>query len=122
VLIAAGAFLCYVSSAHFFGEGRGTVAGAFFGGIVMAVRFSWPLRRQPWFWFVMLLLTALHVAAVAAFDWSAASNWSGLTVMPFMAADTVLALATIYLAYRAICGSPATLFSSPAFRYARGAD
>jgi len=118
VSLGVCAFLAYLLFAYLLGEARGTIAGAFFGCIATTVRTSWPLRKELWFWLLMLLLTALHIVAAMAFKWSAAANWTGLTVMPFMAADIGLTLNVVYLVYRLICGVPAQLFNAPAPRYA----
>jgi NADH:ubiquinone oxidoreductase subunit 3 (subunit A) len=88
----------------------------------ITVRMSWPLRKEAWFWLLMLLLMALHIVAAMAFKWSAAAYWTGLTIMPFMAADIGLTLAVVYLVYRVKSGVPAQLFTPPDRRYADDVD
>jgi len=122
VSLGVGAFLGYLLFAYVLGEGRGTIAGVFFGCIGLVVRITWPLRGKAWFWLLLFLLTALHTGAVVAFDWSAAARWSGLTVMPLMAADISMTMTVIYVAYSLICGVPAQLFTSSALRYAEDVD
>jgi len=66
--------------------GRGTIAGAFFGSIAGCIIVCRPIRRSSWFLTLMGVLTVLHVAAVLCFSWSWAARWTGLAVMPLMAA------------------------------------
>ena len=83
-----------------------------------AVRISWPLRKQLWFWIVIAVLAALHTFSVVVFKWSAATDWSGPTIMPFMAADIALILVVIYLIYRWRYGVPTEVVGEPKPRYA----
>jgi membrane protein implicated in regulation of membrane protease activity len=108
--------------AYLLGEGRGTIAGAFLGAFALTVRASSPLRQKFWFWLAILVLAALHIFVVTAFSWSAAAHWTGLTLMPFMAADIGLLLAIVLFIYRLVYGSPARLFTSPEKRYAEDVE
>jgi hypothetical protein len=105
-LIGTVGFIAYLLLAYALGEGRGTVAGGFLIAFALALRICWPLRKQLWFWFTLAALAALHVCAVALFNWSAAAAWTGLTFTPVMAADCGLILVAIYLIYRSIYGPP----------------
>jgi len=58
----------------------------------------------------MGVLTVLHVAAVLCFSWSWAARWTGLAVMPLMAADIAAVLLITYWVYAARCGKPNELF------------
>ena len=90
--------------------GRGTVGGAFFGAILMCIRTCWPIRSQRWFVITILLITASHLILLFGISWSFAAQWTGLVVMPFLAADLIICLCTVYVLYRLFCGKPAALF------------
>lgn len=100
----------WITLAYLGQSGRGTVAGAFFGALALAIRFCTPLRKERWYRLTLAGLIAIHVALTVAFQWTFASNWTGLVVMPFMATDITLILVIIYVLYRAIHGVPSQLF------------
>ena len=74
----------------------------------MVVRISWPLRKEPWFWAVMTGFTALHIIAMAKFDWSWTRTSSGHSLSGLLLSDTVAMVVVIYGLYRLLYGSPAT--------------
>jgi hypothetical protein len=121
-VIGLGALLAYFVFAYVLGEGRGTIVGAFVCSFALAVRISWPLTRRVWFWFAIGVLAALHVATMAFVDWSFAAQWTGLTFMPFAAADTALLLVIIYFVFRSVYGAPDRLVTTPEPRYEEDAE
>lgn len=106
-------------------RGLGVASGAVVGVVISCAGTCWPLRKRPWFWIIAAPLAALHAIALSAIDWSIARSWTGLTIMPFMAADTLVTLAIVYVAFRLFCGPSQQLFapsvSSPR-RYAETDD
>jgi hypothetical protein len=103
-------FLVYLVFVYCGEDGRGTVAGAFFGALVFSIRSCWPLRKQFWYGLEMSVLILIHVLVIVAFPWSFAADWTGLTVMPFMAFDLLLIMSTIFCSYVVMRGQPDSLF------------
>jgi hypothetical protein len=122
ISIGLASFAGFLLFTYFLGGGRGTIAGAFLCAFGLTLRTCWPLHKKRWFWVAILVLAALHIVAVAAFRWSAAAQWTGLTFMPFTAADTALLLTVIFFIYRSIYGPPARLFTWPEPRYAEDVE
>lgn len=91
-----------------FGEARGWITGGAALALGMVIRVSWPLRKEPWFWAAMSGLTALHVIAVAKFDWSWARSLNGRSFGGLFMSDTLAMLGIIYGLYRLIYGRPAS--------------
>ena len=117
-MIAVVGIAGYELLAYLLGDGRGTIAGGFLTAFAVALRICWPLRKQLWFWTTFVALAALHALVVAEFRWSAATDWKGPTLMPFMAADIALILGVVYFIYRRRYGAPTELVGEPAPRYA----
>jgi hypothetical protein len=109
--------VAYFAFGYALGDGLGTIAGAFVCSFALAVRISWPLRKQVWLWFTIASLAVLHIAALALGDWSSVAQWTGLTFIPFATADTVLLLVIIYLVFRSVHGVPDQLVTTPEPRY-----
>jgi cell division protein FtsW (lipid II flippase) len=84
----------------------------FVGSFAICLRICWPLRRERWFWVQISVLIVLHLLALFGVDWSAAKNWTGFTFIPFMFADVLIILGTVYLIYRALHGRPKRLVES----------
>lgn len=91
-------------------RGLDVACGAMSGVALSCIGTCWPLRRLPWFWLTAAILLSLHLLALFVVAWSAAAKWNGLTIMPFMAADTLVSLAVIYVVYRILYGRPDKLF------------
>lgn len=91
--------------------GLGVVYGAVVGVLISCTGTCWPLSRRPWFWIIGAVLVALHLVALFGIDWSIAQNWTGLTIVPLMAADTLVTLSVVYAAFRLINGAPQRLFA-----------
>lgn len=101
--------LCVVPIALLIGElanaGRG-LALIGFTCIAISIRFSWPLRKERWFWCVIVVLAFAHACAIALLSWSwleSLGKAAGLLVYP----DWGIITGAIYLAYRAVYGRPA---------------
>jgi hypothetical protein len=92
-------------------RGLDIACGAIVGVLISCMGTCWPLRRLHWFWMIAAVLTVLHLIALFVIDWSAARSWTGLTIMPFMAADTFVTLSVIYVVFRLIYGPPQQLFA-----------
>jgi len=122
VVIGLVALVAYFTFAHILGEGRGTIVGAFVCSLALAVRISWPLRRQVWFWLTIGVLAALHIVAVTLFNWSFAGQWQGPILIPFGIADTLIMLVIIYVVFRSVYGVPDRLVTTPEPRYAQDGD
>jgi hypothetical protein len=97
--------------------GRGTIAGAFLGAILMCIRTCWPIRSQWWFIITLLFIITSHLVLLFVVNWSFAAQWTGLFVMPFLAADLIICLCTVYVLYCLFCGKPAALFITPEHDY-----
>jgi NADH:ubiquinone oxidoreductase subunit 3 (subunit A) len=79
--------------------------------LVASLRTSWPLRKHPWFWITWGLLVIFHVTAIVMLSWSGAAAWNGLSFMPFAAADVLLVMTVVYVAFLLARGQPAHLFA-----------
>jgi magnesium-transporting ATPase (P-type) len=90
-------------------DGRGTVVGGLVGIVAIVIRICWPLRREWWFWCVILILMVIQLVIIKLFDWSFVTKWTGLTLIPVMAAETAFTLLVVYTIYRSIYGSPSIL-------------
>lgn len=66
--------------------GRARAAAICCGVGVFAIRACWHLRRRPWFWIVLAVMVALHVALVLSVSWSDRS-YPGYTLLPEAALD-----------------------------------
>jgi len=106
-------------------RGLDVACGAVIGVLLSCAGTCWPLRRHIWFWITAAVLAFIHLLALLLIDWSFAKSWTGLTIMPFMAADTLLTLGVIYAIFRLIHGRPLSLFepgTSGTDGYANRAD
>jgi hypothetical protein len=120
LLLACAAYLALTFGDHL-GFAKATAAGV--GVISFCAGTSWPLRRHRWFWGTAAFLVIVHLSALYFVDWSRAAKWMGLTIMPLMAADTLITLGIVYIAFRLFCGRPPRLFAPRgAQRYTDQAD
>ena len=106
-------------------RGLDVASGAVIGALFSCAGTCWQLRRRVWFWITAAALALIHLLALLLIDWSFAKSWTGLTIMPVMAADTLLTLGVIYAIFRLIHGRPISLFepdTSGADGYANRAD
>ena len=55
---------------HFADPGRGRAAGLALALMIGAVRAFWYLRRYPWFWMSVAVLTVIHVVLIVLVPWS----------------------------------------------------
>jgi hypothetical protein len=55
---------------HYYGPGRGRVAGVAFGLMILTGRAFWYLRRRVWFWLTVAALLLIHVVLVAVVSWT----------------------------------------------------
>ena len=106
-LIGGGIFLCVtILVGVLFGEDRGWIAGDSAGALAGLILFSWPLRKERWFWVAVVCFTAVNAFAVAHFDWTFTHPWSGRAVASLMILDLVVMLAITYGLYCLIYGRP----------------
>jgi hypothetical protein len=54
---------------HFVDPERGMAAGISSGLLIVAIRAFWYLRRQPWFWMTVAVLTIMHSVLVLVVPW-----------------------------------------------------
>jgi hypothetical protein len=78
--------------------GRGRAAGICAGVIATAVRANWNLRKHPWFWVTVTILTVLHAALVLFVAWSSSTAYTGLALLPVAALDYAIVYGSIKLA------------------------
>ena len=84
---------------------RGEAALIAFTCIAVSIRFAWPLRKDRWFWRVIIVLAIAHALAIALLDWSWLDSWGKLAGLLFFP-DWGITTGAIYLAYRAVYGRP----------------
>lgn len=107
--------LCMVPTfflfAVFLGDpGRGRAA-AICGAVGMtAIRACWHLRRHAWFWIVLAVMVALHVALVVFIPWGDKS-YPGYTLLPVAGLDYGIVYGSFKLAERVMSRGDAA--SSP---------
>jgi hypothetical protein len=92
-------------------EGIGTVAAAFITAILIVVAMSRPLYRKLPFYLAIGGIALSNLLILAAFPWSNAAGWTGVTFIPFTFADLLVNLLIIYLAFRVSYGRPSKLVS-----------
>ena len=61
----------------------------------------WDLRRKAWFWFVMGLITTLHIFLVLHFSWSD-RNYPGVVLLPEALVDLAVMYYLFLLIERAV--------------------
>jgi cell division protein FtsW (lipid II flippase) len=101
--------IVYVASLVWWDPGPGTIAGGFMTSLAICIRICWPLVKQLWFWLTMLVLILLHLFTIFGFSWEFAKDWTGLTLIPFMAIDVLFILFVVFFAFCAMYGRPAHL-------------
>jgi hypothetical protein len=69
-LLLIGTIVLSFSLPGFVGEDRGTIMAIAIGALAMLVQFSWPLRKERWFWVLIAMFAVLDVAGVFWLDWS----------------------------------------------------
>jgi hypothetical protein len=63
-------------------KGRGTAASGVGIAIIIALWFRWELRRRVWFWILVSLIVALHLALILLIPWPN-SDYTFPVVFPF---------------------------------------
>jgi len=93
VILGAVVLLAVFDAAGRFDLGRPTLFST--ATIVYAVVLRWRLRRRLWFWTVVAVLAALHVALILLLPWT--TNWiPAIMLVPLAYADVYLMLWAIY--------------------------
>lgn len=108
---ALAALAVFLIFAYFGQPGRGSVAGAFLGSVVVSMRICWPIRNEIWYRLAISIVIIIHIALVIGFQWKKATNWNGFTMIPFMTVDIAIILSVMYFLYKAIHGEPKRLFT-----------
>jgi preprotein translocase subunit SecE len=102
IATAVGLFVGHVG-----GEQRGWVAGFLTGALVAAIRVSWPVRHELWFWATVAAFVSVDALAIAFVDWSFTEKWNGHTFAGLATLDVGAMLAIVYGLYRLNYGRPA---------------
>src|SRR4051794_36866833 len=111
-LVVGGAAIAFgIIAGIFVGDDEGSVAGLSFGAIAALIVISWPVRKQPWFWTVVTIFTAVHVVAVVHFDWSFTREWSGRVFASLIYPDVAIMMSLVYAVYRLKYGKPAEVIA-----------
>lgn len=80
-------------------EDIGRTAGLSLGVVLLAVRLRWNLRKQYWFWVVVVLMALLHLPLILAVNWPEYVI-PGIALLPIAALDLFVILGVIRLAER----------------------
>jgi hypothetical protein len=107
-LLLIGTIVLSFSLPGFVGEDRGTILAIAIGALAMFVQFSWPLRKEWWFWILVAMFVVLHVAGVFRLDWSwlveKRPNGKALGELGFI--DFLAMTGITYGMYRLMFGQP----------------
>lgn len=109
LLIGLFAFVIYLSSAPFIGDGRATMLGLFVATLGGATRICYPLFRLMWFWILLVFLCIIHFTLILMFTWKIVDKWTGIQLIPITIADLSLILFVMYLCFSLLYGRPAKL-------------
>jgi hypothetical protein len=104
VLIPATLGLATFFTFVFLGDrGRGAVAAFLVAAISYAAIWKWSLRRQPWFWGLILCLLAVHALPVFLIHWAVWHD-AAIAFAPLAFADLAFCVAVISFFERRIAG------------------
>lgn len=70
LIVQSGILGACFALAYLIGDARGWATGMSIGAIAILIELSWPLRRESWFWFGVVVFAAIHVWAVLSLNWS----------------------------------------------------
>jgi len=65
------------------------------GMTIFAIILRWDLRRKPWFWGVIALISAIHVPLVLMVPWPL-KTFNRLSLLPIALADLLIILGPVY--------------------------
>ena len=93
--------------------GRALAAWAIATALVLSVQACWEMRKHPWFWVVVAVLTALHVLLVLYIPWPAVyTTIGGPAFVPFGLLDFAIFLGCMKLIEKVVrrAGRPISRF------------
>jgi hypothetical protein len=105
-----------IGLSYIFGNDKGWAAGAAITAIAAVIQFSWPLRKQSWFWLALAAFAVIHALAVYELNWSWISNsvrlnglhrWDLKGLGLLTCADAAVMMAIIYALFCLKYGRPA---------------
>jgi hypothetical protein len=109
-LVVGGAAIAFsILAGIFVDDDRGSIAGISTGAIAALICIAWPVRKEFWFWIAVAIFIALHVFAVAHFDWSFTHAWSGHAISSLIFPDVAVMMGIVYGLYRLKYGAPTEL-------------
>ncbi len=97
--------VCFTLS-YFMGEAQGWMLGTAIGVITMFIQFSWPLRKEWWFWVLAATFAMVQVAGVFRLDWSWTARATGKALGTLALTDLLVMVAITYGIYRLKYGTP----------------
>lgn len=108
-LFPIGVFALCSSLSALVGDDRGTMIGIAIGALAMLVQFSWPLRKEWWFWILVTTFAILNFAGVFGLDWSwiVEKRYNGKALGELGLIDFLAMMGVTYGTYRLMYGKPA---------------